>query len=625
MADEKMKTSAGKLKGNNRCTMRRARNIELNDSITLEKSSIQKNAVKSYFLAKAFVRKPHAEEIARTLYRKYIMNGIPDEDIPEEILEEVRNLRRILRLYDDNLGRWNPNEIFGLIKDVYATPTGNDELLKEFPVLQNYIEKKFRQVGDITELTCKLQAKKAYDKVRRYCGSEGRIPVVASEQKVFDMFDIIDVEDKPDLIFYENDGKSIEAVKLCTRKPDVTQTGKRKDKSALQSMELYSKFTYARSLINDEEAHDIKGSYYFLGRKDDKSTGEKKHFEPYFFEERGGNIVSLSATVYSEETEKKLKKEKIIIPDGLQNPFSKIFKPQFEEYKEGEVCEKEACEHCEFESICSYSKAPQCSIEEKAKKSVRDIKLSAQQEAAVNFRKGVGRINAVAGAGKTLVVALRTAFMLSEGIDPEEILLITFTNAGAAEMKERIEMYDEDLMTDSDMTKLTCTTFNSFGDQIIKREYEKFGFTNEPRLIDEIERKELITELLNIQPIKELNYENFNLGRVGALPVTEIAFREIKKNRFSQYDQEEFEKIMIENLFIKDKHKYHEACKKLLRLYEVYDQTLKERNLIEFQDQEALLFDLLDMEPYYFEDNFDLKHIIIDEFQDSATCSPTSL
>ena len=191
-------------------------------------------------------------------------------------------------------------------------------------------------------------------------------------------------------------------------------------------------------------------------------------------------------------------------------------------------------------------------------------------------------------------------------------------------MKERIEMYDDDLMTDSDLSKLTCTTFNSFGDSIIKKEYARFGFTEEPRLIDDIERKEIITELLDVREIKELNYEYFDMKASGALAIAETAFREIKKNRFSLYDLEEFSSVMEQYLTI-ETDKKHDVCKSLLILYEHYDQILKERNLIEYQDQESLLFDLLDLDPYYFEEHFGFKHLIVDEFQDSATCSPTSL
>lgn len=622
----KLSTSSGKLKGHNRCTMRRGRHIDLTDSKSpvLEKASIQKSAIKAFFTAKKFSQKIDSdrnfETKLRYIYKRFLRNGISTDLIPEEFRAEARSLKRILHLYDDNTSRWSEYEIAELVKKACEI-TKDKSGEREIPVIKNYIYSGFKSLGDFTNRTARLQGKKAYARVRRYLLSEKRLPFIPSETMTLDMFGIIDVEERPDLVFFGENGKSIEAVKICCKKPDVSQTGRVKDKAAMQSMELFSKLQYAKNLINDNRIHDIKGSFYFLGRKDDKGS----EFEEDFFAYRGGNIVSLTDTsVYSEEAASVA--DKMFFPEKDSELLGKIeehFKPQFEEYAEGELCSGTACEHCDFEDLCNYTPAPLNSKVEKAKKSVRDINLSREQEAAVNFRKGIGRINAVAGCGKTLIVALRTAFMLSEGVKPEEILLITFTNAGAAEMKERIAMYDEDLMTDSDLSKLTCTTFNSFGDMIVKKEYESLGFTEEPRLIDDIERKELITQLLNIREIEELNYEFFDMKNAGALAVTERAFSEIKKNRLSLYDLNKLKELMDPYLRVKESEK-EGICKSLLILYEHYDAILKERNLIEYSDQEALLFDLLDQDPYYFEENFGFKHLIIDEFQDSATCSSTS-
>ena len=613
---EAIKTSAGKLKGSNRCSMRRGRNIVLEDGSNpfVEKASLQKNAVKAFFLAKKLSREKNFEAKCRAIYRRYILPNVDLETVPEEIRADVKALRKILHLHDFNIVRWKPDEIPGLVRATCNVVTDSKTGQLEIPVLKDYILSGFKRLGDITARTSRLQGRKAYKKVRRYLLSETRIPHIPSDVNILNMFDIVDVEDKPDMVFFEDDGNIIEAVKINCRKPDVSLKGKTKDKSAMQSMELFSKWSSAREYIRDNKAHTVKGSFYFLGRKDDKGDA----FEEDFFAPHGGNVVSIAETVSSVEVANL--PFTLFFPDQKQEATTELtahFKPQFEEYAAGEICSGAECEHCDFQDLCNYVPAPLCSQEEKAKKSIRDIVLSKAQEDAVFFRKGIGRINAVAGCGKTLIVALRTAYMLSEGVKPEEILLITFTNAGAAEMKERIEMYDDDLMTDSDLSKLTCTTFNSFGDSIIKKEYARFGFTEEPRLIDDIERKEIITELLDVREIKELNYEYFDMKASGALAIAETAFREIKKNRFSLYDLEEFSSVMEQYLTI-ETDKKQDVCKSLLILYEHYDQILKERNLIEYQDQESLLFDLLDLDPYYFEEHFGFKHLIVDEFQDTS-------
>ena len=64
--------------------------------------------------------------------------------------------------------------------------------------------------------------------------------------------------------------------------------------------------------------------------------------------------------------------------------------------------------------------------------------LNDEQFQAANILDGPGLIIAGAGSGKTLTVTYRTARLIEKGINPENILLITFTNKAANEMKQRI-------------------------------------------------------------------------------------------------------------------------------------------------------------------------------------------
>ena len=615
MENKKIRMRARNLKDHNRCLTRRGRKLDLDiaKNDIFEKSAFQKKAVKGFFLAKHMVNEPHFEEKYRSLFLRYIMLNVPDEDIPEDIRQEVRNLKLVLSLTEPNYSRIAHFDVPAVIRGTFIKEdikNENGELETELPVIKKYLEHSFRSLGDVTMVTCKRLTKKAYNRVRRYLLDEPRLPYVTGfkDYKVMDMYNLMEVEDKPDFIFYEDNGSVIEAVKLMTRKPDVTQSGRAKDHSANNSLELYSKLRYAMDLAPEGECTTARGSFYYLTRSDDKKTNGVEFFNDSFFAPSGGNVISLESYVTPTS-------------NASSTKLDDNFKPQFEAFLEGEECTGKACKNCDFLDICSYAETPLCSTDVKAPKSISDIVLSKQQSDAVSFRKGIGRINAGAGCGKTLVVALRTAYMLSEGIAPEDILLVTFTNSGAGEMKERIAMYDEDLMTDSDLENLTCTTFNSFGDEIIKEEYSRFGFSEPPRLIDNIERKSLITELLNNTEIKALNYENFLLNTKvsrGALAVVEKGFEIIKKNRYSSYDADEFAEDMVSILKSLSAEKRLDTCKSLLVMYEAYDEMLKMNNLIEYQDQEALLFDLLDDDPYYFDETLDYKHIIVDEFQDSS-------
>lgn len=97
--------------------------------------------------------------------------------------------------------------------------------------------------------------------------------------------------------------------------------------------------------------------------------------------------------------------------------------------------------------------------------------LNDRQKEAVLASDGPLLILAGAGSGKTSVLTTKVAYLIEEkGIDPRNIVAITFTNKAAKEMKERIiklvgpKGYD-----------IQISTFHSFGLRIIKENYERLG------------------------------------------------------------------------------------------------------------------------------------------------------
>lgn len=86
--------------------------------------------------------------------------------------------------------------------------------------------------------------------------------------------------------------KYIEVVKICCRKPDVSMTGKYKDTGMQQCLELYAMLLYARSLAEPGERVNVCASYYFLRKNSDNSA--TKQFDQDFFENKGaGNVVTM--------------------------------------------------------------------------------------------------------------------------------------------------------------------------------------------------------------------------------------------------------------------------------------------------------------------------------------------
>lgn len=482
-----------------------------------------------------------------------------------------------------------------------------------------------------TQETARLQAMDAYKQIMRYLTSERRKPIPSSVQ-VLDMFGLCKVEVRPDFVFkgwknfertvmvgkrkqkIESYEPYIEVVKICCKAPDVTVSGKSKDTGAKQSLELYSMLKYGRTFISEDDKNiNVGASYYFLRKNNDKATTNE--FDPDFFNTKGaGNIVSLWEYHHREE----VRKGEVLDLSVDASAFDNSFKKQFREFMAGEeMCGSKACEKCSLYQACNYSQPPIRIEKERKQKSLSDLVLSEEQENAIAFRKGIARINAGAGAGKTLVTALRIANMLDEGILPEEIILLTFTNTGAEEMRERIQLYVDDLGCDADLKNLTCTTFHSFGDRVIKENYEEFGFTEEPCLIDEVERAKIIAQLLSENIIDGLDYKNFKMNMPaveGALQMTKEAFSLIKKHSLTIGDEAKLKDLLEDAYsFISD----DAGLSQLIKLYDLYDSILREKNLIEYTDQETMVMELLQKNPYYFED-FGYKHIMVDEYQDTS-------
>jgi len=95
--------------------------------------------------------------------------------------------------------------------------------------------------------------------------------------------------------------------------------------------------------------------------------------------------------------------------------------------------------------------------------------LNPQQEKAVNYKDGYAFVTAVPGSGKTRVLTERTVELIRSGVNPKNILCITFTNKAAKEMKERIATR----LGEEVSSKIWVSTFHSMGAQILRQEWKK--------------------------------------------------------------------------------------------------------------------------------------------------------
>jgi DNA helicase II / ATP-dependent DNA helicase PcrA len=113
--------------------------------------------------------------------------------------------------------------------------------------------------------------------------------------------------------------------------------------------------------------------------------------------------------------------------------------------------------------------------------------LNQQQLAAVTAAPGPLLVIAGAGSGKTRTLTYRVAYLLENGIDPRNILLLTFTNKAAREMLGRVAN-----LLPVDASGLWGGTFHSIGNRILRRHGSALGYSSAFTIMDREDQKDLI-------------------------------------------------------------------------------------------------------------------------------------
>ncbi len=114
--------------------------------------------------------------------------------------------------------------------------------------------------------------------------------------------------------------------------------------------------------------------------------------------------------------------------------------------------------------------------------------LNEQQHAAVTAVPGPALVIAGAGSGKTRTLTYRVAWLIEQGISPDRILLLTFTNKAAKEMMRRVG----DLLG-RDLPELWGGTFHSIGNRILRLHADRLGFGRDFTILDRDDAKELLS------------------------------------------------------------------------------------------------------------------------------------
>ena len=123
--------------------------------------------------------------------------------------------------------------------------------------------------------------------------------------------------------------------------------------------------------------------------------------------------------------------------------------------------------------------------------------LNEQQVKAVKHQDGPCLVIAGAGSGKTRVLTSRIVSLVNNGVRPQNILAITFTNKASKEMRDRLYRYNL-----KDMDKVFVGTFHQFGLKVLRENYDKCGLDKNFLILDSDDVVSIIKKIM-----KEHNYD----------------------------------------------------------------------------------------------------------------------
>jgi len=221
--------------------------------------------------------------------------------------------------------------------------------------------------------------------------------------------------------------------------------------------------------------------------------------------------------------------------------------------------------------------------------------LNPEQKQAVTYTDGPLLVLAGAGSGKTKVLTNRVAYFISQGlIQPENALLLTFTNKAAAEMRERIaKILKEVGLNPASMP--TAGTFHSFCAKVLRIDGHNIGIPTNFTIYDAQDQKDLVKQTL----------ENLNLSTDQYNPAAILnAISDIKNQMLTPEQYSEFAKGDFQEVVYK--------------VYTAYEKNLKENGALDFDDLMIKTVKLFKEVPEVLDKwQHQLTHIFVDEWQDT--------
>ena len=217
--------------------------------------------------------------------------------------------------------------------------------------------------------------------------------------------------------------------------------------------------------------------------------------------------------------------------------------------------------------------------------------LNKEQQQAVQHTEGPLLILAGAGSGKTKVLTVRIAHLLAQGVNPYEILAITFTNKAAKEMKSRVEGLVGDVAN-----RIWLSTFHSFCAKFLRFEIDSFlGYNSNFTIYDISDSQAVIKAALKALNLDDKYYP------VGAM----IAAISDAKNQ-----------LLFASDFRKQARDFYQQ--KVANVYEYYERELRKNNALDFDDLLLVAVKLLQSNATVLDKySHRFRYVMIDEYQDT--------
>ena len=220
--------------------------------------------------------------------------------------------------------------------------------------------------------------------------------------------------------------------------------------------------------------------------------------------------------------------------------------------------------------------------------------LNPPQKEAVAHTEGPVLILAGAGSGKTRVLTHRIAYLIEEmGVNPWNILAITFTNKAAQEMRERV-----DKLVGFGSESIWVSTFHSTCVRILRRHIDNIGYATNFTIYDADDQKSVIKDVC-----RKLNID------------TKI-YKE--RSLLAQISNAKDELLTPDDMEMKAAGDFN--MKKVASVYREYQNALRKNNALDFDDlivKTVELFEKCGAVLEYYQERF--KYIMVDEYQDTNT------